>query len=178
STRTGVNRASAYRWPNAAFGPAAAFGQAPPVNETGAEKLHVTHVNVPTVNLGVSVLLSSAGSLIDPWFLGSRDENDVQGFAGTPVNVNNLMFDFRFPIGAAATVFPRTQRFYVAVDSGADPYTGRSLAGQYVLRAWVNDLDPPLAAPLTRTVAAGHPTLAVRTIDLQSGVDPLSLVIA
>src|SRR5207244_10055594 len=46
STRTGVNRASAYRWPNAAFGPPAAFGQAPPVNETGAEKLYVTHVNV------------------------------------------------------------------------------------------------------------------------------------
>jgi Bacterial Ig domain/Subtilase family len=176
-TRVGVNRASVYRWPNAAFGPAPAFGQAPPVNETGAEKLYVTHVNEPTVNLGVSVLISSPGSLIDPWLLGSRDENDVQGFAGTPVNVNNLMFDYDFDIGAAATVFPRTQRFYVAVDSGTDPFTGRSLAGQYVLRAWINDLDPPLAAVITKTVAAGRPTLALRTLDLQSGVDPLSLVL-
>src|SRR5205807_4799226 len=99
-----------------------------------------------------------------------------QGFAGTPVNVNNLMFDFDFDIGTAATVFPRTQRFYVAVDSGNDPFTGRSLAGQYLLRSWVNDLEPPFAVPLTTTVAAGHPTLAARAIDLPSGVDPLALV--
>src|SRR5439155_20721779 len=31
---------------------------------------------------------------------------------------------------------------------------------------------------ITLPVAAGHPTLAIRTIDLQSGVDPFSLVLA
>jgi hypothetical protein len=51
--------------------------------------------------------------------LGSPDENDVQGYAGTPVNVNNLTLDFPLDIGAAATVFPRTKAYYVAVDSAA-----------------------------------------------------------
>ena len=37
---------------------------------------------------------------------------------------------------------------------------------------------PPLAAMVTTTVAAGHPTIIARTIDLQAGVDPLSLVFA
>ena len=56
--------------------------------------------------------------------LGSPDENDVQGYAGTPVNVNNLTLDFPLDIGAAATVFPRTKAYYVAVDSGRDQFTG------------------------------------------------------
>src|SRR5439155_10171215 len=129
-TRSGVNHATVYRWPEAAFGPAPAFGQAPPVHEPGREQLYVTHVSEPTVNVGVAVLLSSPGAQIDPWMLGSPDENDVQGDAGTPVNVNNLMFDFRLPVGAAALVFPRAQRYYVAVDSGSNPFTGQSLPGE------------------------------------------------
>jgi minor extracellular serine protease Vpr len=176
-TRAGTNRTNAYRWPDSAFGPAPAYAQQPPVQEPGAEQLYSFHLNAPAVNFGVAVWLSSPGSEIDPWLLGSENENDVQGYAGTPVNVNNLMFDFRFPVGAAATIFPRTQRFYVAVDSGADPFTKASLPGQYLLRAWVDDLEPPLAIPVTLRVAAGRPTIAIRTIDLQSGVDPFSLVL-
>ena len=94
-----------------------------------------------------------------------KDENDVQGYAGLPVNVNNLTIDYPLDIGAAGTVFPRTKAYYVAVDSGRDPFTGRSLAGSYVLRAWIDDVQPPLLGLLTERVAAGRPTIALRVLD-------------
>ena len=127
-TRKGVSHASAYRYPAAAFGPAANYVGAP-VNEDGAEQLYRIRIDEPAVNVGAAVIFSSPGSLVHPWLLGSPDENDVQGYAGTPVNVNNLTLDFPLDIGAAATVFPRTKAYYVAVDSGRDQFTGRSLGG-------------------------------------------------
>ncbi len=175
-TRRGVSHVSAYRYPAAAFGPAASY-TGPAVDENGAEQVYRIRIDEPAANLGAAVIFSSPGSLVHPWVLGSRDENDVQGYAGTPVNVNSLTIDYPLDIGAAGTVFPRTKTYYVAVDSGRDPFTGRSLAGSYVLRAWVNDLDPPLLGLVTTRVAAGRPTIALRVLDNGAGVDPYSLVI-
>ena len=175
-TRKGVSRASVYRYPAAAFGPAPSYFGAP-VNEDGAETLYRIRLDEPAVNVGAAVIASSPGSLVHPWVLGSPDENDVQGYAGTPVNVNNLTVDYPLDIGAAATVFPRTKAYYVSVDSGRDQFTGRSLGGSYVLRAWVDDLQPPLLGLITSRVAAGRPTIALRVLDLGAGVDPYSLVI-
>ena len=146
------------------------------MNEDGSEHLYYTDVNEPIVNLGVSVLASSPGSLIDPFVLGSKDENDVQGYAGIPTDVNALTYDANFDIGAAGVQFPRLQRFYVAVDSRADPFTNQSQKGKYLLNAWVNDLTPPFVRVLTTKVSAGRPLLVAQAVDLQSGVDPLSLV--
>jgi subtilisin family serine protease len=177
-TSVGTNQASVYRWPTGGLG---RYGQdiLGPVREDGAEHLYVVHVNEAVVNLGVSVVASSTGSVIDPWFLGSKNENDVQGYAGTPTNVNNFsFFDFELDYGAAGLQFPRQKEFFVSVDSGRDEFTGRSLSGRYLLRAWANDLDPPIARVMTTRVAAGRPTLVARTLDAQSGVDPFSLAIA
>ena len=175
-TRNGVSRASAYRYPSAAFGPAASyFGT--PVNEDGGETLYRIRIDEPAINVGAAVIVSTPGSLIHPWFLGSPDENDVQGYAGLPVNVNNLTIDYPLDIGAAGTVFPRTKAYYVSVDSGRDQFTGRSLGGAYLLRAWVDDLQPPLIGLITRRVSAGRPTIALRIVDSGAGVDPYSLVI-
>ena len=175
-TRKGVSHASAYRYPAAAFGPAANY-VGTPVNEDGAEALYRIRIDEPAVNVGAAVIFSTPGSLVHPWLLGSPDENDVQGYAGTPVNVNNLTLDFPLDIGAAATVFPRTKAYYVAVDSGRDQFTGRSLGGEYLLRAWVDDVQPPVLGLITNRVAAGRPTLALRVLDLGAGVDPFSLVV-
>jgi minor extracellular serine protease Vpr len=175
-TRRGTSRASVYKYPAAAFGPAPNYLGAP-VNEDGGEKLYRIRIDEPAVNVGAAVIASSDGSLVHPWFLGSPDENDVQGYAGLPVNVNNLTVDYPLDIGAAGTVFPRTKAYYVAVDSGRDLFTGRSLGGSYVLRAWVDDLQPPLVGLLTGRVSAGRPTIALRVVDLGAGVDPYSLVI-
>jgi hypothetical protein len=94
------------------------------------------------------------------------------------MNVNPLSFDFGFPIGAAGVVFPSLRRYYVAVDSTQDLFTGRALRGRYRLRYWVNDLRPPVVRLLTRRVAVGRPTLAVRAQDRGAGVDPYSMLIA
>ncbi len=176
-TRSGKSNANVYRWPAAPFGPAPSYVGAP-TDEDGAERLYVTELAQPAVNMGVSVILQSANSLIEPFFLGSRDENDVTGYTGTPVNVNGYLYHYRADVQAAGIQFPRQGQYYVAVDSGNSAFTGRSLAGQYLLQAWLNDVSPPLAAMVTTKVAAGRPTLVARTIDLQSGVDPLSLAIA
>ena len=148
------------------------------MDESGAERLYTTLLSVPAINFGVSVLAQSQNSQIDPWVLGAPDENDVQGYAGTPVNVNPLMFDFHADIEAAGAVFPLTKRYYVAVDSGSDPFTAQSFPGQYALRAWIDDLTPPALTLITKRVAAGRPTIVARATDAQSGVDPLSLVLA
>ena len=143
------------------------------MNEDGAEVLYRLRIDEPAVNVGAAVIFSTPGSLVHPWMLGSPDENDVQGYAGTPVNVNNLTLDFPLDIGAAATIFPRSKAYYVAVDSGRDQFTGRSLGGEYLLRAWVNDVQPPLLGLITTRVSAGRPTIALRVLDLGAGVDPV-----
>jgi minor extracellular serine protease Vpr len=176
-TVNGPNRVSAYCCPTAPFGPPPDY-VGPAMNETGSETLYVTSIDKPVANLGVAVEASSAGARVDPWFLGSANERTVQGYAGTPVNVNELMVDFSVDIGAAGTSFPKVQRFYVSVDSGSDAFTHRSLPGSYVLRSWVNDVRPPRIRLLTKRVTVGRPTIVARVVDKGAGVDPLSLVIA
>jgi minor extracellular serine protease Vpr len=173
-TRRGTDRVQTYRYPAAPFGNAP---DQPAMAEDGAETVYVTSLDRPAVNIGVSILAQTAGAQIDPWYLGSVDESTVQGYAGTPVDVNGLTFDFLADVGAAGASFPRQGRFYVAVDSGRTRFTDRSAAGQYVLRSWVDDVTPPSLQLLTTRVSAGRPTLVARTLDTQSGVDPSSLAI-
>lgn len=180
-TQTGTSVVQQYRYPTAPFGPPPDFGIAPPMQQDGAERLYSIRIDEPVANFGASVVIGSEGSAVDPWVLGSKDENDVQGYAGTPVNMNPLTFGFRADIGAAGASFPRPKTYYISVDSARDPFTGRSLAGRYILQGWVNDVFPPFVQALTTRVAAGRPLLVVRAFDLfpgaSSGVDPLSLVI-
>lgn len=178
TTAGGASRVDSYRWPSAPFGYPPILTD-PPVVEDGAERVYlVPHLKRPVVNLGVSVVSSASGAVIDPWLLGSLDENDVQGLAGTPVDINPLTVDYGLAIGAAATVFPRLKRYYVSVDSAQDVFTRKPLRGRYRLRYWVNDLRPPRIRLLTRRVAAGRPTLAARVQDSGAGVDPYSLLLA
>jgi len=176
-TRSGPSKVNAYRWPAAPFGPPPSY-VGPPTDEDGAEQLFVTDLAQPAVNMGVAVVAQTGNSLIDPFFLASRDENDVTGYTGTPVNVNGYLSSYRADVQAAGIQYPLQGQYYVAVDSGHNDFTGAPLAGRYVLHSWLNDVSPPLAAMITTTVAAGRPTIVARTLDLQSGVDPLSLVIS
>jgi hypothetical protein len=174
-TRTGADRVQAYRYPVAPFGNAP---DTPPMAEDAAERVYGITIVRKAANAGVSVVSQTRGARADPFFLGAKDENDVLGFPGTPVNVNSLQNDYRVPNSAAGATFPVPGRYFVAVDAARDPFTGRSLAGRYVLRSWVNDVTPPTLVLLTTRVAAGRPALVVRTRDAQSGVDPSSLTIS
>jgi minor extracellular serine protease Vpr len=175
TTATGASRVALYCCPSAPFGPPPSY-TGPPMNEDGSEHLYSYEIDQPTINFGVSVLLSTRGSLVDPFVLGSKDENDVQGYSATPTNINPLTFDYSADVGAAGVQFPALQRYYVAVDSRADPFTNRPLKGRYVLNAWVDDVFPPILRMLTTRVSAGRPLLVGRAFDIGAGVDPLSLV--
>jgi minor extracellular serine protease Vpr len=174
-TRTGANHVSVYRYPSAPFGNQP---DAPTMSEDGAEVVYSTTLPRDVVNAGVVVVDRSSGAQIDPWYLGAKDENDVQGFAGTPVDVNELTFDYGNDVGAAGASFPAAGTYFASVDSGRAPFTNRRLAGRFTLRAWVNDVTPPSLELLTRRVTAGRPTLVFRSLDGQSGVDPASLTVA
>jgi hypothetical protein len=177
TTRKGADRAEVYRWPTAGLGP---FLQSvlDQTKEVGADKLYSVDLTKRAVNVGAAIVSQSTTALIDPWFLGSPDENDVLGFAGTPADVNGAQtFEYRLPIGAAGAVFAAPGRYYVAVDSGLNQFTGGSFAGQYVLRSWINDVKPPRVKLITTRVAAGRPTLVLRALDSGAGVDPLSILV-
>jgi minor extracellular serine protease Vpr len=187
TTADGTNRATTYRWPTDPFSVNGIFGIDKPPIEDGKEKVYYIDVNKTATNVGVAVV-SPAPNLgariedllngsIHPWFLGSLDENNVQGYAGTPVNVNGFLQDYLFTNGVAGTVFARPGRYYVSVDSGRNPFTGASKAGPFTIRSWINDTTPPRITLITPKVAAGRPSMAFRATDRQSGVDPLALVI-
>ncbi|MGB2875062.1 MAG: S8 family serine peptidase [Gaiellaceae bacterium] len=175
-TRTGTNFVDVYRFPSFPFGPPLTY-TGPGMHEDGAEHVYAVHVNGHATNVGAAIVASSTGSLIEPWFLGSLNEDDVQGFPGTPVNVNSITFEYQFDNGAAGMPFPSEGRYYIVVDSRADPYTDTSLRGQYLLHFWQNDVTPPRLRFLTPRVSVGHPLLAAIVTDRGAGVDPLSLVI-
>ena len=177
NTARGFSNTTVYRFPALPFGPPPDY-VGKPMDEKGAESLYVMRVNNAVANAGVAVIAAGQGTVIHPWLLGSPDENDVQGYSGTPVNVNSLTFGYRADIGAAGLLFPRRGRYFVAVDSGSDEYTGRSFSGPFVLRSWQNDVRPPRIRLLTTRIAAGRSLVAARVTDAGAGVDPTSLVIA
>jgi hypothetical protein len=188
-TRTGTNRARIYRWPTEPFGILSLFGLDQTAIEDGAERVYSIDIPPNTVNFGAVVSdppldiranirdLLSANAPIHPWLLGSLDENNVQGYGGTPINMNGYMPDFIFNVGATGAVLPAPGRYYIAVDSGRNPFTGRPLARRYVLRSWVNDVTPPRVQVITTRLATGRPSIVVRVSDAKSGVDPLSLLL-
>jgi subtilisin family serine protease len=173
-TRRGTSRVTAYRYPAAPFGNQP---DEPPMTEDGAEIAYGTTLPDKTVNAGVVVISESPGARIDPWYLAALDENSVEGFTGTPIDVNELTYDYQQDIGDAGVEFPAAGTYYVVVDSGRGEFDNRRLAGRYTLRSWVNDVTPPTLQLLTTRVTAGRPTLVFRTTDTQSGVDPNSLTI-
>ena len=178
STRRGRSLASIYRWPAAPFGQPPDYGVGAPMREDGAERVFQVRLRKRTLNFGVAVVNYSSGAQIDPFVLGAKDENAVQGYVGTPTNINGLTIGYTLPIGAAGVQFALPGTYYVSVDSGRDEFTGRRLAGTWRLRSWTNDLRRPTIELVTARVTAGRPTLALRVRDRGAGVDPTSLVIA
>ena len=186
-TRAGDDRASVYRWPTSPFSILGIFGVDPSVNDDGKEKVYSLDITKQAVNAGVVVVrpetkldapitaLFSSNQPIHPWFMGSLDENDVLGYAGIPVNVNGSLPDFLYSVGAAGGVFLPPGRYYVSVDSGRDLFTGRSLAGRYTLRSWVNDVRPPTVRVITKELSSGRPTIVAKVTDAKSGVDAHAL---
>ena len=161
----GARAPSAYRFPAAPFGPPPTTSGAPLRRGRRRARSTVRPRASPRRTWASAVVVRDRHARsIDPWFLGSLDENDVQGYAGTPVNVNGLTLRLPLDIGAAAIDFPRAGTYYVAVDSGRDRFTGPPLRGA---------VRPPLLGERrhaaarqrcspTTVVSPGRPTIAVR----------------
>ncbi len=182
-TSDGVSYANEYRFPSWPFGPPPDYQTGPGMVQDGAEDLYTALLDEPVVNFGAAVWAAGAGALIDPWILGSPDENDVQGQGATPINVNNFTFGYRIDVGAAGVTFPRPKRYWISVDSGRDIFTGVPRHGPYALKSWVNDVYPPLVRIVSARVTAGHPLVIARVLDYpargrDSGIDPTSLVLS
>ena len=175
-TSKGTNYVSEYRFPTEPFGPPPNY-TGKPFNEDGAEQVYTVRVSEHVANAGVAIAASAPDALVEPWFLGSLNEDDVQGYPGTPVNVNGLTFEYQFDDQSAAVDFPHEGRYFVSVDSRADPYTNLPLRGEYLLHSWQNDVTPPRFKILTKVVTPGRPLIAGIVSDRGAGVDPLSLVI-
>ena len=176
-TSQGTSYVDQYRYPTEPFGPPP-FYSGKPFNEDGAERVYTVRVSQHIANAGVAVVATGLGALVEPWFLGSLNEDDVQGYAGTPLNVNGLTFEYLFDNESAAVDFPHEGRYFVALDSRADPYTNQPLRGEYLLHSWQNDVTPPRFTILSKVVTPGRPLIAGIVTDHGSGVDPLSLVLA
>jgi hypothetical protein len=178
NTRRGSSLTNAYRFPNSPFGHSPDYGVGPPMREDGAERVFQIRLRKRVMNFGVAVVTSSRGAQIDPFVLGTKDENNVEGYVGTPTNINGLTVGYQLPVGAAGAQFALRGTYYVSVDSGRDEFTGRRLAGTWRLRSWTNDLRRPTVRVLTKRVTAGRPTLAVQALDRGAGVDPFSLILS
>ena len=177
TTASGTSRADTYRFPAAPFGHSPDYGVGPDMREDGGERLYSIRIRNRVVNVGAAVITSSPNALIDPFFLGAKDENAVQGYVGTPTNINGFTIGYRLPVGAAGAVFAPPGTYYLAVDSGRDEFTNQRRAGRYTLRSWVNDVTAPSVRLLTTRVTSGRPTIAIRTLDRGASVDPFSLTL-
>ena len=142
-TRTGQDHARVYRWPTSPWAVLGLLRHRPSVNDDGREKVYSLDIPRQAVNAGVVIerpgdqdqrrdhrpaLARTADPSLVPE-LARRERRT--GYAGIPVNSNGLMPDFLFNVGAAGAVFLPPQRYFVSVDSGRDPFTGRSLAGPF-----------------------------------------------
>ncbi len=132
----------------------------------GPELVYRVRLAKPAANFGVVVTGSAAGTRVEPRVVAGLDENRLTGYAALPVTHNPYLDSYREPVNAAAALSPRPGDYAVVFDSA-----GRSGAGRFTFRYWVNDVTPPMLRVRSSTVASGQPILVMAT-DAGAGVDP------
>jgi subtilisin family serine protease len=162
-TRGKPVRVEAYRYPEVSpSGPVSA-------RLAGPEQVFAVRLLRPVANFGVVVLSRGRGSRVEPRVVVAGDEDRLTGYAALPLNHNPYVDEFGDPSPVAGAVRPRAGLYHVVFDS-----PGRSGAGPFRFRFWVDDGIPPSARLAGRTVRAGEPVEA-RVADTGSGIDPTSL---
>jgi subtilisin family serine protease len=129
----------------------------------GPEVIYRVRITGRVANFGVATI---AGRAV-PHVIYAGDENHLTGYAGLPVNLNPYFDTFGDQRPIAGAILPLPGTYDIVFDT-----RGKSLAGPFQFRYWVNDTKPP-----TFRVLPGAPgTIAVAITDAASGVDPRSLV--
>ena len=110
-----------------------------------------------------------ARSRVEPRVVVAGDENRLTGYAALPLHHNPYVDEFGEPALAAGAVRPAPGTYHVVFDS-----PDRAGAGSFRFRFWIDDISPPTAKLIRRTVPVGEP-LRVRVGDAGSGVDARSI---
>jgi hypothetical protein len=173
-TRPGVYRGStagrparvaAYRYPE---GPTE-YGFATTLN--GPEQVFRVRLRRPAVNFGVVITQRAQGVRVEPRVVYAGDENRLTGLAALPFNGNPYQPTYGNVVLVAGAILPRAGNYDVVFDSA-----GRSGAGAFTFRFWLNDTTPP-AVSLASRQARRNGALTARVSDRGSGVDPASVLV-
>jgi hypothetical protein len=121
-------------------------------------------------NFGVVITSRAPGVRVEPRVVAGADESRLTGVAALPVNGNPYLETYRQPTLTAGAIRPRAGLYAVVFDS-------RTVAGAgpFAFRYWLDDVTPPAARLLTRSIRRGAP-IRIRVSDAGSGVDPANLV--
>ncbi len=164
NTKLGQARVSSYRYPDNPGGSGITN------NLPGPEQVFRVVLSKRVANFGVVVTGQSAGVAVTSRIVFPGDENHLLGIPALPINENPYQDTFGQPEPVVAVIAPASRSYDVVFDT-----RGRSQAGPFTFRLWVNDTAPPTAKLLTPTVASSG-RLLVSVQDKGSGVDESSLV--
>ena len=138
----------------------------------GPERVYRLRLTKRVANFGVVITRLGRGSRVEPRVVAGVDENRLTGYAGLPMNHNPYLADFRQVIPAAGALSPAPGDYAVVFDSA-----GRTGAGSFTFRYWVNDVTPPLLRLVSGSIRQGS-RLRVTATDAGAGVYPTSIVAA
>ena len=128
----------------------------------GPEVVYRVRITKRVANFGAVTLSGNAV----PHVVYAGDENHLTGYAGLPVTLNPYFESFGDRRSVAGAVLPAPGAYDIVFDT-----RGKSLAGPFRFRYWVNDTKPPTL----RLAQSGPGTVAVAITDAGSGVDPRSI---
>ena len=137
---------------------------------SGPERVFRVNVPAGVANFGVAIVSASPGVLVQPRIVAGVDENRLTGYAGLPIVLNPYLASFNDAVASAGALLPAAGQYSIVFDSAT-----AEGAGPFSFRFWVNDVTPPTVRLQARKVGRGVP-LVIRLADVQSGVDPQTIV--
>ena len=162
-TRGRAARVDAYRYPQVPSG-----GE---VNArlAGPEQIFRVRIDRAVANFGVAITSRATGVRVEPRIVAAGDQNRLTGYAALPLNQNPYVDEFGERTLTAGAIHPLPGTYHVVFDS-----PDRAGAGRFTFRFWVDDVAPPKASLVRKTVERGE-RIRIRVTDGGSGVDPTSI---
>ncbi len=163
NTRLGGSRVSSYRYPDA---PGASDV---PNNLPGPEQVFRVVLSKRVSNFGIIVTGEARGASVTPRIVFPGDENHLVGLPALPLNDDPYQDQYGQTEPVVAVLAPASRAYDVVFDT-----RGRTAAGPFTFRLWIDDTTPPSAKLLTPSVGRSG-RLLVSVQDEGSGVDPDTL---
>jgi hypothetical protein len=135
----------------------------------GPEQVYRFQLTRSVANFGVAITSRSSGVSVEPRVVVAGDENRLTGYPGLPVNLNPYLTGFGDATLVAGALQPQPGSYDIVFDSAT--VDG---AGAFGFRFWIDDVRPPTARLVARSVRRGR-ALQVRVADAGAGIDPGSV---